>query len=78
MCSRGIPQNVRMRYYDPTHQTAQQCDQTIIELRKRGYSYRVIGRQVGMDASSVLRALRRLEAGGPGTRPPHSRHRTHT
>jgi IS30 family transposase len=59
-----------MPYYDQTHLTAPQRDKTIVELRKRGYSYRAIGRQVGMDASGVLRALRRLEAGGAGTRDP--------
>jgi hypothetical protein len=45
-----------------------QRDQRIIALRKQGLSYRAIGRQVGLDGSSVLRALRRLQAGGRGTR----------
>jgi hypothetical protein len=58
-----------MRYYDQTHPTPAETDKTIIDLRKRGWSYRGIGRVVGLDASSVLRALRRLAAGGPGTRP---------
>jgi IS30 family transposase len=58
-----------MRNYDSTQLTPYQRDQRIIDLRKRGLSYRAIGRQVGLDGSSVLRALRRLEAGGPGTRP---------
>jgi len=61
-----------MRYYDSTHQTAQQCDQTILELRKRGYSYRAIGRHVHMSANGVMHALRRLQAGLPGTRAPRS------
>jgi hypothetical protein len=45
------------------------CDKKIIELRQRGYSYRAIGRVVGMSANGVMLALRRLQAGGPGTRP---------
>jgi len=57
-------------YYDDTHQTAPQRDKTILELRKRGYSYRAIGKAVGMDGSGVLRSLRRIEAGGPGTKDP--------
>jgi hypothetical protein len=58
-----------MRYHTDTQLTPYLCDKKIIELRKRGYTYRAIGRAVGMDASAVYRALRRLEAGGPGTRP---------
>jgi hypothetical protein len=58
-----------MQNYDATQLTPYQRDQTIVALRKRGLSYRAIGQQVGLDASSVLRALRRLAAGGPGTRP---------
>jgi hypothetical protein len=48
--------------------TPYQRDKAIVDLRKRGYSYRAIGRAVGLDASSVLRAWRRLQAGGKGTR----------
>jgi hypothetical protein len=59
-----------MRYYDETRQNAAQCDATILELRRRGLSYRAIGRAVGMDASGVYRALQRIQAGGPGTRDP--------
>jgi len=44
-------------------------DRAIVELRKRGYTYRAIGKAVGMDGSAVMRALRRLQAGGKGTRP---------
>ena len=58
-----------MRNYDDTQLTPYQRDQRIVELRKRGLSYRAIGRAVGLDGSSVLRALRRLAAGGTGTRP---------
>ena len=45
------------------------CLLAIVELRKRGYTYRAIGKAVGMDGSAVMRALRRLQAGGKGTRP---------
>jgi hypothetical protein len=58
-----------MRYYDDPQLTPYLCDQKIVELRQRGYTYRAIGRVVGMNASSVMRAWRRLQAGGPGTRP---------
>lgn len=58
-----------MPYYSDTRLTPAQRDKAIIELRQRGYTYRQIGRAVGMDGSGVLRAWRRLEAGGPGTRP---------
>jgi hypothetical protein len=33
----------------------------IVELRRRGYSYRAIGKAVGMDASGVRRALQRIQ-----------------
>jgi hypothetical protein len=59
-----------MRYYSDTHLTAQQTDQTILQLRQRGWSYRAIGRVVYMSPNGVMHALRRLQAGGPGTRPP--------
>jgi len=36
-------------------------DRAIVELRKRGYTYRAIGKAVGMDGSAVMRALRRLQ-----------------
>jgi hypothetical protein len=58
------------RYYSDTGLTGPQCDQKILELRKRGLSYRAIGRQVFMSANGVMLALRRLEAGGQGTRAP--------
>jgi transposase-like protein len=57
------------RNYSDTQLTPYLCDKKIIELHQRGYSYRAIGQAVGMDASGVYRALRRLEAGGAGTRP---------
>ena len=59
-----------MPYYNDTRQTAPQRDRIIVELRKHGISLRCIGRAVGMDAGGVLRALRSIEAGGPGTRDP--------
>lgn len=59
-----------MPYFDEYPQNAPQRDQTILDLRKRGYSYRAIGKAVGMDGSGVRYALLRLQAGGPGTRDP--------
>ena len=44
-------------------------DEMILDLRRKGHTYREIGRAVGMNASSVYRAWRRLQAGGQGTRP---------
>jgi hypothetical protein len=61
-----------MPHYSDSQLTAYQRDKMIVDLRKRGYTYRAIGKAVGLDASAVLRAWRRLEAGGPGTRPPRS------
>jgi hypothetical protein len=58
-----------MAYYDKIRLTPYQRDRMIVELRRRGYTYRAIGKAVGMSASSVLYAWRRLQAGGPGTRP---------
>ena len=58
-----------MPYCDDIRLTAAQRDKTIIELVQRGYTYRFIGQAVGMDASEVMRAWRRLQAGGNGTRP---------
>jgi hypothetical protein len=43
-------------------------DRKILELRKRGLSYRAIAKHVDMTANGVMHALRRLAAGGPGTR----------
>jgi hypothetical protein len=50
------------------HLTPYQRDELIIKLRRRGYSYRRIGRAVGMSANGVMHAWHRLQAGGPGTR----------
>jgi hypothetical protein len=58
-----------MPYYDETGLTPVERDKAIVELRKRGYTYKQIGKVVGMDPSGVMRAWRRLQAGGPGTRP---------
>jgi hypothetical protein len=58
-----------MAYYDKIHLTPYERDQLIIKLRQRGFSYRRIGKAVGMDASGVYRAWQRLQAGGQGTRP---------
>jgi len=70
MTKNGGQRRICCSNYSDIHLTAHQRDNIISELRKRGYSLRCIGRHVGMDASSVLRALRRLEAGGPGTKDP--------
>ena len=51
-----------MPYYSDTHLTAPQRDKMIVELRRRGYSHRAIGKVVGMDASGVRRALQRIQA----------------
>jgi hypothetical protein len=59
-----------MRTYNDTNLTPYQRDKTILELRQRGYTYKAIGKVVGMDPSGVMRAFKRLAAGGPGTRPP--------
>jgi hypothetical protein len=57
-----------MAYYNKIHLTPFERDRAILELRKRGHTYRAIGKAVGMDASGVMRAWRRLQAGRPGTR----------
>jgi hypothetical protein len=43
-------------------------DEMILDLRRKGHTYREIGRAVGMAPSAVHAAYRRLAAGGPGTR----------
>jgi hypothetical protein len=58
-----------MPYYDAHRQTAFQRDQTILALRRRGYSYRAIGKAVGMTANGVMTSLRRIQAGRPGRDP---------
>jgi DNA-directed RNA polymerase specialized sigma24 family protein len=58
-----------MPYYDEHLQTAPERDQTIVELRRRGLSYRAIGKHVGMSANGVMTSLRRIEAGRPGRDP---------
>jgi hypothetical protein len=57
-----------MAYYSEIHLTPYQRDQMIVELRRRGYTYRAIGKRVGMSANGVMHALRRLKVDGPGTR----------
>jgi hypothetical protein len=56
-----------MACYSEIHLTPYQRDQMIIKLRQRGFSYRRIGRAIGMDGSAVYRAWQRLRAGGTGT-----------
>ena len=57
-----------MRDYSDSELTPYLCDQMILTLRQRGLSYRAIGRRVHMSANGVMHALRRPQAGGPGTR----------
>jgi hypothetical protein len=57
-----------MPYYSDIDLTPYQRDKLIVELRQRGLSYRAIGRQVHMSANGVMLALRRVQAGGTGTR----------
>jgi hypothetical protein len=57
-----------MRDYSDTNLTPYQTDKLIVELRRKGLSYRAIGRRVYMSANGVMLALRRLQAGGQGTR----------
>jgi hypothetical protein len=58
-----------MSYYFRTGLTEWQRDQKIVELRKRGFTYRQIAGQVGMTPGGVLRALRRIGEGLPGADP---------
>lgn len=59
------------RYYNDTHLNAQQFDQRMLELRRRGYSYRQISKAMGGDISpsGVVFALRRIAEGRPGRAP---------
>jgi DNA-directed RNA polymerase specialized sigma24 family protein len=51
------------RYYDlPAHER----DKLIMELRLRGWSYRAIGKRVGMSANGVMHSLRRMNEGREG------------
>jgi hypothetical protein len=52
--------------YDETGLTPYQRDEKIVELRKRGYTYRRIAGLVGMSPSGVLDALRRIGEGRLG------------
>jgi hypothetical protein len=56
----------KVSYYDDTGLTPWQRDQRIVELRKRGLTYRQIAPRVGMSAGGVLRALRRIGEGRQG------------
>jgi hypothetical protein len=58
-----------MPYYDDTHLTSWQRDKMMVELRRRGFSYRAIAERVGMSPSGVLLALRRIGQGRPGAAP---------
>jgi IS30 family transposase len=52
-------------YYDATGLTAPQRDELIVRLRRKGYSYRKIGKAVGMSPQGVLQALRRMADPAP-------------
>jgi hypothetical protein len=51
------------RYY---RMGADERDKKIAELRRRGMSYRDIGKQVGMSANGVMHSLRRMAENRPG------------
>jgi len=44
-------------------------DARLVELRRQGYSYQQIGAALGMSATGVMKALRRIEDGRPGRNP---------
>lgn len=45
---------------------AQERDRMILNLRRRGWTYKRIGRRVGMSESGVARAVQRIRMGGFG------------
>lgn len=51
------------RYYELS---SQERDKLIKELRMRGWSYRAIGKRVGMSANGVMHSLRRMAEGKEG------------
>jgi hypothetical protein len=55
-----------MTYYDDTGLTRYQRDKMIVDLRRRGWTYRQIAPRVGMSPGGVLRALRRIGEGREG------------
>ena len=55
-----------MGYYEDTGLTAMRRDDMIVDLRRRGFTYRQIAPRVGMSPAGVLRALRRIGEGRPG------------
>jgi hypothetical protein len=57
-----------MRNYGQNQLPPYVLDETILELRRAGLSYRKIGKVVHMSANGVMHRLHRLQAGGPGTR----------
>jgi lambda repressor-like predicted transcriptional regulator len=58
-----------MPYYDQTGQTTPERDQTILDLRKRGYTYRAIAKKVGMSPRGAQQVIERLQTGRPGRDP---------
>jgi hypothetical protein len=69
-----------MSYYDATGLTPLQRDELIVAMRRRGFTYRVIARRVGMSPGGVLRALQRIGEGrAPAAREaPQGGTRAHT
>ena len=54
------------RYY---RLNAEDRDKKIRELHGLGFSYREIGKRVGMSANGVMHSLRRMQQGRPGRDP---------
>jgi hypothetical protein len=52
-------------YYEQTQLTAPQGDEMIVRLRRKGWTYRRIGKAVGMSANGVMQALRRMADPAP-------------
>jgi hypothetical protein len=61
-----------MRHFAPPgtpEMSAATRDEWIVTLRRRGWTYKQIGRAVGMSEKSVGHALRRIAEGRPGKPP---------
>ena len=44
----------------------QERDRMIVQMRRQGFTYRQIGKRVGMSESGVARAIQRIRLGGFG------------
>jgi hypothetical protein len=61
-----------MRHFAPPgtpEMNGQTRDELIVAMRRGGYTYKQIGRTVGMSPNSVGHALRRIGEGRPGKGP---------